>query len=113
MVRYRCHGGHAFSDEAMLSAPAARLESPLWSAIRTLKEKAELARRLSSRIEARGLRRLAHRSGKAAAVAEHGAEVIWEVLLSGSADDSGDVAEDEPAEAERALSRTVRGKGSR
>lgn len=100
VVRYRCHVGHSFSDEAMLAAQASRLESSLWSAIRTLKEKAELARRLSSRMEARGLRRAARRFEKAAAAAEHDSELIRQLLLNGSADDPVDVAEPETAESE-------------
>jgi two-component system chemotaxis response regulator CheB len=112
VVRYRCHVGHSFSDEAMLAAEAARLESSLWSAIRTLKEKAELARRLSGRMEARGLRRTARQFERAAAAAEHDSELIRQLLLSGSADDPGDGAELEPLESGAALSGPASGEHS-
>jgi two-component system chemotaxis response regulator CheB len=113
VVRYRCHVGHSFSDEAMLTAQATRLESSLWAAIRTLKEKAELARRLSHRMEARGLRQTAHQFEKAAAAAEHDSELIRQLLLTGSADDPGHTAELEPPEPETALSRLGSSKLSR
>jgi len=113
VVRYRCHVGHSFSDEAMLSAHSARLESSLWAAIRTLKEKAELARRLSARMGARGLRKTAKRFEQAAAAAEHDSELIRQLLLSGTADDPADVAESETAESEPVLSRSASSKRSR
>jgi two-component system chemotaxis response regulator CheB len=112
VVRYRCHVGHSFTDEAMLAAQAARLESSLWSAIRTLKEKAELARRLSTRMEARGMRRTARRFERAAAAAEHDSESIRQLLLNGSADDPGEGAELETPESEAALARPGTGERS-
>jgi two-component system chemotaxis response regulator CheB len=92
VVRYRCHVGHSFSAEAMLAAQSTRLESSLWSAIRTLKEKAELARRLGARLSNRGLSTAAQRVEKVAHEAERDSEVIRQLLLSGSADDPGDGA---------------------
>jgi two-component system, chemotaxis family, protein-glutamate methylesterase/glutaminase len=99
VVRYRCHVGHSFSDEAMLAAQSTRLESSLWSAIRTLKEKAELSRRLGKRMGARGLHRTAKRLERAAADAEHDSELIRQLVLNVSADDPGDLTEPEAAEA--------------
>jgi two-component system chemotaxis response regulator CheB len=113
VVRYRCHVGHSFSDEAMLAAQSIRLESSLWAAIRTLKEKAELARRLSTRMGARGLRRTAKRFEQAAVAAERDSEMIRQLLLSGSADDPADVAEADTAESEATLRTPASSKRSR
>jgi hypothetical protein len=87
VVRYRCHVGHSFSDE--------------------------LARRLSTRMEARGLRQTARRFEKAAAAAEHDSELIRQLLLTGSADDPADLAEPDTAESESVLPRPASGKRSR
>jgi two-component system, chemotaxis family, protein-glutamate methylesterase/glutaminase len=99
VARYRCHVGHSYSDEAMLAAQSTRLESSLWAAIRSLKEKAELSRRLSTRMGSRGLHQTAQQFEKAAAAAEHDSERIRQLVLSGSADDPGDMSEAEMTEA--------------
>ena len=112
VVRYRCHVGHAYSAEAMLTAQSGRLESSLWSAIRTLKEKAELARRLSARMGARGLHAAAKRFEEAAAEAERSSESIRQLLLSGTADDPGVVTDHEAAETNATLMRPASGKRS-
>jgi two-component system chemotaxis response regulator CheB len=51
LVRYTCHVGHAYSTESMLSAEDGMLEAALWGAIRALREKAALARRIAARME--------------------------------------------------------------
>ena len=103
VFRYRCHVGHSFLDEAMLAAQSSRLENSLWAAIRTLKEKGELARRLASRMNARGLLRAAKRFEQAGAAAERDSELIRQLVLNGTADDPGSLADTEAAEAEAIL----------
>ncbi|HTZ12310.1 MAG TPA: chemotaxis protein CheB [Mycobacterium sp.] len=47
---YRCHVGHAWTADALLRARDNETESALWVAIRSLQEKAKLARRLADQI---------------------------------------------------------------
>src|SRR5262249_58728283 len=47
---YRCHVGHAYSQEAINGAQADRVEVALWSALRALKENAALNRRTTARL---------------------------------------------------------------
>jgi two-component system chemotaxis response regulator CheB len=80
---YRCRVGHAFSAETLYAEQRASLETALWTAVRTLEESAELARRLVTRAVQRGDRLVAATfTGNAQMYAER-AEVIREVLRNG------------------------------
>ena len=59
LLHFRCHVGHAFSEETLLAAQSDALEGALWGAVRALEEKAELARRLAERARGRGMPRAA------------------------------------------------------
>jgi two-component system chemotaxis response regulator CheB len=58
MIRYRCHIGHAFSPESFLAEQTGAIENALGSALRALKEKAAMARRMAERFQP-SIRRLA------------------------------------------------------
>lgn len=45
--RYRCHVGHAFSQESMLRSQEETVEESLWVALRTLEERARMLERLA------------------------------------------------------------------
>ncbi len=47
VIQYRCHVGHALSMESMLDAQADALEMALWNAVRALRERAALFRRVA------------------------------------------------------------------
>jgi two-component system chemotaxis response regulator CheB len=82
---YRCHVGHAYSEESMLIAQAQGLEAALWTAVRALEEKAELARHLTHRSRHRGLRRSAERFEQSVEDAERGSTELRKLLLRGVA----------------------------
>ncbi|NUT91608.1 MAG: chemotaxis protein CheB [Saccharothrix sp.] len=82
--RFRCHVGHAWTAEALLDAKDAALEKALWTALRTLEEKATLARRMSRSAVARGSGSLVERYRSSAAEASSAAEVLRSHLLSGA-----------------------------
>jgi two-component system chemotaxis response regulator CheB len=56
---YRCHLGHSFSPEAMLSEHAAAMERALWVAFRTLKERGLLLDKMAEEARERGLTSMA------------------------------------------------------
>jgi two-component system chemotaxis response regulator CheB len=61
-LRFRCHVGHAFAPEVLLSQKSEELETALWSSLRLLKEKATLTLQLANRTRSSG-------NGKSAAQA--------------------------------------------
>ena len=75
--------GHAFSEETLLAAQSDALEGALWSAVRALEEKGELARRLADRARGRGMPRSAAGFDQSAQDAERGSSMIRETLLQG------------------------------
>ena len=56
--RYRCHVGHAFTQEALLKSQDASIEEALWVSIRTLEEKRTLMKSMLKEYEKKGLKQL-------------------------------------------------------
>ncbi|MFI9812847.1 chemotaxis protein CheB [Saccharothrix variisporea] len=83
-TRFRCHVGHGWTAEALLDAQDAALEKALWTALRTLEEKATLARRMGRAAVARNSGPLVERYRAAEAEASSAAEVLRSHLLSGA-----------------------------
>ena len=54
ILQYHCHVGHVYSEETIFSQQDGTLESALWTAVRVLRERAFLARRLASRARESG-----------------------------------------------------------
>ena len=82
LLHFRCHVGHAFSEETLLAKQSDGLETALWTALRALEEKAELARRLADRVRRRGgATRSVKRLEETARDAEHGSNLIRASLL--------------------------------
>ncbi len=48
---FRCHVGHAWTRDALLAARDGEIENALWIALRSLQEKAKLARQLADTVE--------------------------------------------------------------
>lgn len=59
ITRYKCHTGHTFSVEDLLSKQNKSLESSLWVALRSLEERKKLLSQLSEKNGQKGLRRSA------------------------------------------------------
>jgi two-component system, chemotaxis family, protein-glutamate methylesterase/glutaminase len=94
-LHFRCHVGHAFSEEALFASQSRALEGALWSAVRALEEKAELSRRLAEQAGHRGLHRAVTQFEGAAREAEHGSSILRQNLLKSPDQESLD-AEAEP-----------------
>ena len=80
---YRCHVGHAYTEDSMLAAQAEGLEAALWSAVRVLEEKAELARHLACRSRRRGMQHSTEHFEQSVQDAERDSTEIRRLLLRG------------------------------
>ncbi|MDU0292078.1 chemotaxis protein CheB [Saccharothrix longispora] len=81
--RFRCQVGHAWTAEALLDAQGVTLEKALWTALRTLEEKAGLARRMRQDAVKRGAELLVRRYQRTEEEASSAADVLRGHLLSG------------------------------
>ncbi|MDF2759196.1 MAG: cheB 4, partial [Thermomicrobiales bacterium] len=84
VLRFRCHVGHAFAPEVLLSQKSEELETALWSSLRLLKEKATLTQQLANRTRSSGngtaATQAAERITDQAKLDERHAQVIQELL---------------------------------
>jgi two-component system chemotaxis response regulator CheB len=80
LVTLRCRVGHSFTEEAYETEKAQALEAALWTALQTLEEKADFARRLATRFAARGQRATAVRYEEQRRDALARAELVREAL---------------------------------
>jgi two-component system chemotaxis response regulator CheB len=94
LERYRCRVGHAYSPESLLDAQNEQLEEALWSAMKTLEENADLARRLAEDQRGRGHLWMVSRFEERAREAHERSDLIRRVLLG----DDSTVPVDVPAE---------------
>jgi two-component system, chemotaxis family, protein-glutamate methylesterase/glutaminase len=81
LERYRCRVGHAWSPESLLTQQSEALEAALWVALRSLEERAALARRLAEPARRRGHAITATRFEEQAAEAEQAARLVRDLLL--------------------------------
>lgn len=84
IVRFRCRVGHAYSAESLLSSQTERLEAALWSALRSLEEKASLTKRLAERARAQSQHAAARRFSEQMLAADAHANTLRTVLLNGN-----------------------------
>src|SRR5262249_37009715 len=54
LLRFRCRVGHVYSPDSMLAAQTDEVDRALWTALRTLEERAALSHRLAERAHQRG-----------------------------------------------------------
>jgi two-component system chemotaxis response regulator CheB len=84
LTRYRCHVGHAFTADILLSGQQEELESALWAALRTLEENVELSQRLAKRASEDGHTRTAQQHQEHANEMEQRAELVQRLLRTGT-----------------------------
>jgi two-component system chemotaxis response regulator CheB len=81
LIRFRCHTGHAYSPETLVSDQAEGVDDALWAALRALQENASLARRMAGRMHDRGLVQAETRYLERAFEAERYAQTLRGILL--------------------------------
>jgi two-component system chemotaxis response regulator CheB len=79
--RYRCRVGHAWSPASLLIQQSEALEGALWIALRTLEERAALARRLAEPARRRGHSITATRFEEQATEAQRAARLVRNLLV--------------------------------
>ncbi len=84
-IRYRCRVGHIWIPQALLDEQGAALEAALWMALRSLADKAALARRMAAASLARGNDAAADRYTARALEAEGASKLIAELISHGDA----------------------------
>lgn len=103
-ITYRCHVGHAYSQDSLLAHGHEKIEAGLWRAIRIINEQAKLLRMLAEKMRAQGNSRSTARFAARAAEAEQSVALLRNVLLSSTVLDLSeddlhlDEASDNPAE---------------
>jgi two-component system chemotaxis response regulator CheB len=80
--RYRCRVGHAWTADAMLHAQGDVFERARWTALRSLEEKASIARRMAEDAGRRGSHRLVERYNRMADESSQAADVLRERLTA-------------------------------
>jgi len=80
LTRLRCRVGHAWSPESLVAQQSAAYETALWTALRTLEEKAALTLKLGNQAHQRGHRITAERFRMEAAEAHRSAELLRELI---------------------------------
>lgn len=81
VIRYRCHTGHIFNAENLLSIQDNNLESAFWTAIRLLIEKAAVARRLATRARKKGQDQLASSYDEQSELTSKQANILHDFLI--------------------------------
>ena len=81
LLRFRCRVGHAYGAESLLTSKNEELESALWTALRTLEEKAALHHRLSEHAAQRDNTRVAKMFRQTAEDMQQQAHTIRHLLL--------------------------------
>ena len=82
IVRFRCRVGHVYSAESMLDAQTDSVDRALWTALRSLEERAALTHRLAERARARRHNWVARTFEERALAADGHAAVIRELLVN-------------------------------
>lgn len=81
LIRFRCHVGHVYSSDSLVAQQSDEVEKALWSAVRTLEEKAALARRMAVQANQQNRFMSEAQFRKRADEAERHATLVRQVIL--------------------------------
>lgn len=82
LIRYRCHTGHAYSADSLLTSITENIEDTLWSAIRGVEESIILLNNLGDHYAEKNQPKLAAMYFKKAKEAESRAEIVRQTVFS-------------------------------
>ena len=82
VLRFRCRIGHAWTADSLVAQQDVTVETALWTAVRTLQEKAELAERLAARAAEDDRPVTADRFRESAREAHESARILKDLLSS-------------------------------
>lgn len=99
-LRFRCHIGHSFTADALISDQTRNLENALSSAVRLMEEKVLMARRMAERRRAMQLPEVAEPYEQYASQLDKEVVVIRQLLLNGNATRYVAVEEDQQSSEE-------------
>jgi two-component system chemotaxis response regulator CheB len=85
MLRFRCHTGHAFTAEALLSAHGDEIERMLWGLLRSHRERAALVHNLAEQERKHHRNKTAAQLQQRALEYEADAELVQRLLAGRSA----------------------------
>jgi two-component system, chemotaxis family, protein-glutamate methylesterase/glutaminase len=91
IIRFRCHTGHAYSQETLLAEVNASIELGLWNAVRTMDEKVLLLRHMAQQLGSLQDDGLAQRLATKADEVEQRSQVVRQVVLSQGNGRQGDM----------------------
>jgi two-component system chemotaxis response regulator CheB len=80
-LRYRCHTGHAYTADALLSELTESVEGVLWNAVRSVQESSLLMQHIAAHVRESGHPDLAGRYDRKAAEAGERAELVRRVVM--------------------------------
>jgi len=99
---WQCHVGHRYSPSSFVHAQAQGVEAALWTAIRALRDRGAVLRRMADQSEVRGRHRSARNFRRKAEEAYRQADFVRHALADAATTtlaDLPDTASDEAAEA--------------
>lgn len=82
IIRYRCHTGHAYSTDSLLTSITENIEDTLWSAIRGVEESVILLNNLGDHYAEKNQPKMAAMYFKKAKEAESRAKIIRQIVFS-------------------------------
>jgi two-component system chemotaxis response regulator CheB len=91
--RWACHVGHLYSPSSLNIAQGTEVERALWTAMRMLRDRAALLRRMADHARARGQERIQQSFLDRATDADEHADSVMAVLQDSTPSALGDVAE--------------------
>lgn len=91
-LRFRCHTGYAYSQEALLAEFAERTEESLWSALRALEESVLLFRRMAAQQAEHGRGATAEVLEQKVREAERRADLVRQALMAHETPGNAEVA---------------------
>jgi two-component system chemotaxis response regulator CheB len=84
VTSYRCHVGHAYTENGLLNSMEASTESALWTALRIIEERKNLLRKIGNKEKANGSARNAsnyfRRADELEAQSDHLKKVLFSTL---------------------------------